>query len=67
MKFAGNAMVMNDSAQDFSDELNKILYDIQAKGLFSEVHYKPVAVGSRLIHAALIICRKKEDLNDEQA
>lgn len=66
MKFAGNAMIMNDSAQDFSEELNKILYDIEAKGLISEVHYKPVAVGGRLVHAALIICRKKEDNNEKQ-
>lgn len=66
MKFAGNAMIIHDSAQDFSDDLNKILYDIQAKGLIYEVHYKPVAVGRRLIHAALIICRKKEDNNEKE-
>ena len=65
MKFAGTAMIIHDSAQDFSEELNKLLYDIQAKGLISEVHYKPVAVGSRLIHAALIICRKEEENNEQ--
>lgn len=65
MKFAGTAMITHDSAKDFCTEINKVLHDIDEKGLISEVHYEPVATSGGIVYSALIICRKKEENNEQ--